>query len=109
MDKGELWVVSFPLRKGREQSGNRPAVIMADTMTDIVLAVPLTSNLQALEEFSFTLVIRTSQRNQLYKDSVALIFQLQAVDKKRLVHKMGNLEDSDLEQINKKLRDLLKL
>ena len=33
MKKGELWVVEFPTKKGREQSGKRPAIIMADTKT----------------------------------------------------------------------------
>lgn len=50
-----------------------------------------------------------SDINGLEKDSVALIFQLQAIDKKRLLSKIGNLEKDYLDDINKNLKNLLKI
>ena len=109
MEKGELWVVKFPSRNSREQAGTRPAIIMADTKTNLTLLIPLTSNLEALEKLPYTIKINKSNNNKLDKDSIALIFQLQALDKKRFISKIGHLEDNYLNQINKIIKDLLKL
>ena len=108
MNKGEIWILNFPKKGGKEQHGIRPAIILANTGTNIILAVPLTSNLQA-RHFPHTLEIKKSERNNLEKDSIALIFQLQASDKERFISKIGELEQFSLNEINKILRNLLKL
>ena len=109
MNKGEIWLVDFPSRRGREQTGKRPSIIVADTATDLVLVVPLTSNLQALEKLPYTIQINKSKENKLDKNSVALVLQLQTLDKKRLIAKIGDLEKNDLTKINELLRELLQL
>ncbi|MEN9626453.1 MAG: hypothetical protein RL557_781 [archaeon] len=107
--KGELWVVEFLAKKGKEQEGKRPAIIIADTITSLVLVVPLTSNREALEKLLFTLFIEKSSINKLFNDSVALVFQLQAVDKKRLVSKISVLEEDYMGKIDATLKKLLQL
>ena len=109
MEKGELWIVKFPSRKSREQSGIRPAIIITNTKTDLVLLIPLTSHLGALEKLPYTIKINKSDINKLDKDSIALIFQLQALDKKRFISKIGNLEESYMREIDDILKNLLKL
>ena len=109
MEKGELWIVRFPSRKRRDASGIRPAIIIADTKTDLTLLIPLTSNLEALEKLPYTMKIKASNNNKLNKDSIVLIFQLQAIDKKRFISKIGHLEDSYMKEIDNLLKILLKL
>ena len=109
MEKGEIWIVQFYSKKGREQEGTRPAIIIANTKTDLVLLIPLTSNLEALKKLPFTAKIEKTNNNGLEKDSVALIFQLQALDKKRLISKIGDTESHYLDKINEIIKDLLKL
>ena len=109
MEKGELWVLELPSKRGKEQSGKRPGIIMADTKTSLVLVIPLTSNLEALKELPYTIEIKKSYTNKLEKDSVALVFQLQAIDKKRFISKIGNLESSYLNEINRLIKELLKI
>ena len=109
MKKGELWILDFPSKTEREQAGTRPAIVMADTGTDLALVIPLTSNLQALNKLPNTLRINRSDENNLDKDSIALAFQLQALDKKRFITNIGNLKESYLKEINKILKNLLKL
>ncbi|MBI2043217.1 type II toxin-antitoxin system PemK/MazF family toxin [Candidatus Pacearchaeota archaeon] len=109
MKKGEIWIIDFPLRGGKEQAGTRPSVIMGDTGTNLVLVVPLTSNLQALNKLPHTLRVDKSKDNKLDKDSVALVLQLQALDKKRFISKIGNLEEFHLKKIDEEIRELLRL
>lgn len=109
MEKGEIWIIQLPSKNGKEQRGIRPGIVIADTKTDLVLLIPMTSNLNALKKLPFSIEIKKSTDNRLEKDSVALIFQLQALDKKRLVSKIGNIEDHHLQKIDKLIKELLKL
>lgn len=99
MKKGEIWLVELPYSDGQEQEGLRPAIIFASTEIGISTVIPLTSNLQALR-FNYTYTIENSKVNGLTADSVALIFQLRAVDSKRLKKKVGDLESKHLSKIN---------
>ena len=99
----------FPSRKGKEQMGTRPAIVIADTKTDLALLIPLTSNLESMRKLPFTVEIKKSNDNKLEKDSVALVFQIQAIDKKRILSKIGNIEDYYLEKIDRTIKELLKI
>ena len=99
MKKGEIWLIELPSSDGQEQEGLRPAIIFADTGFGIATIVPLTSNLQALR-FQHTYTIEKSKTNGLSADSIALIFQLRAIDSKRLKKKVGELEYKHHKKIN---------
>ncbi len=108
MKKGEIWIIELPFKNGREQSGTRPCIIISDTKTDMVIVIPLTSNIQALR-FPNTLEIKKSLENNLEKDSIALIFHIQSLDKKRFINKVGILEDHYLKKIDELLKKLIEL
>ena len=108
MKKGEIWLLEFPSKGTREQKGVRPGIIMADTRTDLIMTIPLTSNLQALR-FPNTIEIKKSEMNKLEKDSIALVFQLQSLDRKRFLTKIGEIENSYIKQIKSNLSRLLEL
>ena len=108
MRKGEIWLVGLPYWNGKEQGGNRPAVVLADTNEGLLIVIPLTSNLQTLKH-SKTLEIKPSEKNCLDTSSVALIFQIRSLDKRRLIHKIGNLEENYIRQIDETIKDLFKL
>jgi len=108
MRKGEIWLTDLPQIIGREQLGARPALVIANTQTGLIIVAPLTSNLDTLK-YSYVLEIGSSNANGLDKRSVALLFQLRAIDKKRMKHKIGDLEERYLKEIDGKLKELLNL
>ena len=108
MKKGEIWLVEFPSTNGHEQTGNRPVIILADTESNISIVIPFTSNLQALR-FSHTLEIKPTKSNGLTALSIALIFQIRAIDKKRLTKKIGELDNQNLKEIDSIIKMLLKI
>ncbi len=107
MERGEIWIVAFPSLGGHEQAGTRPAIILAET-AGMALIIPITSNTAALR-FDYTLEINPTHKNGLSTESVAIVFQLGAIDKRRLVKKIGNLEDSHTKKINEIIKALLKI
>lgn len=106
MNKGEIWIVSIPAIGGHEQEGLRPAIIIADTKSSVVIIIPCTTNLQALR-FPYTLRLPSTKENGLDADSIALVLQLRAIDKRRLVQKIGVLGETDSKEIDKMLARLI--
>ena len=107
--RGDIYWVSLPTSEGREQAGRRPAlVIQHDPFTlslPTVLIVPITSNLQAAS-FAGTIRIDPTEANSLNMPSVFLVFQLRAIDKRRLSNQAEKISASQLEEILKMI-DLL--
>jgi mRNA interferase MazF len=108
MKKGEIWLVELPSTDGSEQVGNRPAVIMAETEVNVNIIIPLTSNIQALR-FPHTIEIKPSKKNNLDTISVGLIFQIRAIDKKRIKTKVGELDDKSIKEIDAMFKKMFNL
>lgn len=94
MELGDLYLVEIPASNGREQAGSRPALIIQDekyqTQLPTDLIVPMTSKLAA-NAFPGTMTIQPDDENGLDMASVALVFQLRAIDKRRLKRQIGRL------------------
>lgn len=108
MKKGEIWLVELPSTDGYEQAGKRPVIVLVETEANIAIIIPFTSNLQALR-FPNTIEVRPSKINGLTDISIALIFQVRAIDKRRLKTKLGNLEGSIIKDVDSKLKKILVL
>ena len=108
MNKGEIWFVKIPLANGHEQGGTRPVLILSEVEANTVIIVPFTSNIQALR-FINTIEIIPSQLNGLKSKSIALIFQIRAIDRKRLISKIGVLENNILRETEEMIKKVLVL
>lgn len=108
MKKGEIWLVEIPKTNGHEQSGLRPVIVFSSVEANTVFILPCTTNLTALR-FMHTLEIHPLTANGLSSTSVALVFQLRAIDNKRLIRKIGVLEPDTLSQINEMIKGMLTL
>lgn len=113
MARGDIYWVELPDAGGREQTGRRPSIAVQTDRTagllPTVMVVPFTTNLRALR-FPYTLQIEPSPMNGLAQPSVLLVFQMRAVDLRRLRGEpMGRLDAGDLARLDEALRDLLGL
>ena len=92
MTIGEIHWVDLPDAGGREQSGRRPAIIIQNDgyagSLPTVLVIPLSSAIAALR-FPGTAPIKASPTSGLRTDSVALVFQLRAIDRGRIKEKLA--------------------
>ena len=107
--KGDIWLTNLPGGSGHEQKGRKYAVVLRDVgKMNIVVLVPLTSKSKT-EHYPFTHLIVPSAENGLVKETYAIVFQIVALDKSRLVQKTGHLAEKDVSHINLILKDMLKL
>lgn len=109
MSRGDVLLVSLPQSDQREEKGTRPAIaIQTDVeISPMLMIVPITSSLKALR-FPFTVRIEPSIVNGLSAISVAMVFQLRAIDPKRIIRKIGTLETTYLKQIDVEIWRMLK-
>jgi len=108
MKKGDIFLLELPLSNGHEQFGIRPAIVFSEEIGKMIVVIPLTTKLSALK-YPFTINIKSSKLNGLNEDSIALIFQLRAIDKKRINNKLGELEKNLLSKIDNLLNKLLNI
>ncbi len=96
---GEVCWVELPPRGGRAQAGRRPAVILQSIANlPTTLIVPLTSQLDALR-FPSTVLVEADAQNGLRRASVALVFQLTAVDRRHIADRLGTISKEVLAEI----------
>ena len=103
MNPGEIYWIDFPAANGHEQSGNRPGVILMDDMAagtlPVTLTVPLTTVLAAATRYPGTVLVDATSKTGLRSRSVALVFQLRVIDRRRVHAPIGQLDVATLQQI----------
>src|SRR3989344_2071520 len=105
MKENEIWLVKIPELKGHEQYGFRPAIIKSGN-ANITTIIPFTSNEKALK-YKFTFELNPNSINNLDKKSIALIFQIGAIDNKKIVKKIGELTEYESNKLDSMLEDYL--
>ena len=102
MTIGDIHWVELPAANGHEQGGQRPAIIVQDDAygrsLPVVLVVPLTTARAALR-FAGTTLITPSAENGLRQPSVALVFQLRGIDRRRVRERIGRVAAETLRQV----------
>lgn len=108
--RGELWWTDFGLPFGSEPGFHRPILIVQDdafnkSKINTVIIVPLTTNL-ALAEAPGNVLLE-KEESGLTKDSVLVVSQLSAIDKKRLIEFAGKIEKQTLEEVEEGIKLVL--
>lgn len=102
--KGEIWFASIGKNVGDEEDGKRdtferPILIVRKFNNNIFLGVPLTSNKDKVGKYYHTLVS--------FSGSVVILSQVRLFDAKRLLRLMGKIENEELNEIKKKIGDIV--
>ena len=104
--RGDVFLANLDPVMGHEQGGRRPVVVVQNDVVnpilDTVLVAPLTANLQAAN-FLLTVTLPASETG-LARDSVALLFQIRTLDKRRLERKLAHLSERFFRQMNAAIR-----
>ena len=109
MARGDVFVIELPESELREQTGRRPAVAVQMDVPDgpMLVVAPITSNLAALR-FAFAVRVEPSPENGLTVSSVVMVYQIRAVDKRRIIRKIGQMGAADMTRIDAEIWRMLK-
>jgi mRNA interferase MazF len=100
--KGEIWLVNLnPQKKSNEIGKTRPAVVIQNDLLNqsdyaTVIILPMTT---VLIDDAEPLRFRVKKRAGLESESDILVAHARAVDKERLLQKLGELSSVEMEQI----------
>lgn len=112
MKQFELWLADLNPTFGNETGKIRSVLIIQSNLLNKVkhpstLICPLTTN---LKENSFPLRVRVYQHNtDVLKDSDIMIDQIRSIDNRRLVRKIGYLDDATTTRVKQSLLYVLDL
>jgi mRNA interferase MazF len=97
MPIGDIFWAELPPSDEYEQAGRRPVMIFQDDgyagSLPTIIIIPITSS-GAARRFPGTVEIPATAANSLAHDSVLLVFQTRALDRRRLRAKIGTAEQT---------------
>ena len=103
--RGEIYYADLSPVVGSEQGGIRPVLIVQNDVgnkfSPTVIAAAITS--QRFKTSLPTHIQVDAQDCGLSKDSIVLLEQVRTIDKRRLKEKMGNLDEVDMNRVNRAL------
>lgn len=103
--RGDIYYADLSPVVGSEQGGVRPVLIVQNDVgnkfSPTVIAAAITS--QKYKTNLPTHIRVNADECGLAKDSIVLLEQVRTIDKKRLRERMGNLDDNDMDRINRAL------
>lgn len=109
MKQKDIYLADLNPAKGREQRGTRPVVIISGNIMndnlELFIVCPVTSKIKG---YASSVLIKKSKLNKLDKDSEIMPFQIRTISKERLVKKMGEISEIELENIFTNLSKLLR-
>ena len=109
--QGEIWLANLHPQKGSEPGKVRPVVILQTDDLNVdhpsTIICPITSNVQS--ELELLRVHLLPGETGLESPSDVLIDQIRAIDKVRLLRKLGIIDSKSLEQIRANIQILLDL
>lgn len=107
--RAEIWQIDLSGSRGHEQKKVRPGIIWRDLdHLGMAVVIPFTGMVER-DNMPHTYSVEPTPHNGLGTESIALVFQITAIDKNRLSKKIGVLDAKDVGAIGAVLKDMLRL
>ena len=109
MRQKEIWFANLDPTKGSEQAGYRPVVILSGNLLNkylqIVIVAPLTTK---IKNYKGNPILKPNFKNGLTKISEILVFHIRSISKDRLVSKIGEIDEAEMDLATKTLNEIIK-
>ena len=112
MYRGEVWLVNLDPTVGTEISKKRPCIIVNDNGIGILplkVIVPVTDWKERYSIRPWMVKLEPTTENSLAKVSGVDTFQICSVSETRLIRKLGQLSESEMQMISEALAVVLSL
>ena len=108
--KGDVYFASLNPIVGSEQDGERPVVVvqknLANKHSPTIIIVPITT---VLKRMDLPTHISISKNSFLKKDSMIIVEQIRAIDKKRLKAYLGHLKPEQMKLVDDAIVNVFEL
>jgi mRNA interferase MazF len=105
--RGEIYLTSLDPSVGREIQKTRPALVIqndvSNRLSEVTIVAPITSTVR-LPLNPVHVLITADRMTGLSTESVALLSQIRAVDRVRLVKRLGQVDELTLERVDEAIK-----
>src|SRR5205809_7375148 len=105
--RGEIYLTALDPTIGREIQKTRPALVIqndvSNRLSQITIVAPITSTVR-FPLNPVHVLLAADQSTGLSVTSVALLNQIRAVDRKRLIKRLGAIDNVTLEQVDEAIK-----
>jgi mRNA interferase MazF len=105
--RGEIFLTALDPTVGREIQKTRPVVIIqndvSNRLTDMTIVAPITSTVR-FPLSPVHVLLAADQRTGLSVTSVALLNQIRAIDRTRLIKKLGAIDVDTAERVDEAIK-----
>ena len=109
--RGEIVVANLEPVEGSEQAGIRPVLIIQNDILNkhapTTIIAPITSKIYT-KEYPTNVIIK-KEDSRLKLDSTILLNQIKTIDKKRIIKKIGTLDNFTMNKVDKAIKISLSL
>jgi mRNA interferase MazF len=110
MKQFEIWIADLNPQIGTEPGKTRPVLVIQTNLLNVIshpstLICPITTNVK-LQSNLLRVHLKQGQANLLI-DCDIMIDQIRAIDNKRLIRKLGNLETHLIKKVKENIRIVL--
>jgi len=110
MTRGEIWWADFGIPYGSEPGFTRPVLIVQDdtfnrSRIQTIVVLPLTTNLHLLDAPGNVLLKK--KESKLTNDSVIIVAQLYAIDRRKFKEKISKVTKEIMEQVETGMKFVL--
>jgi mRNA interferase MazF len=96
--RGEIWLIKFDPKVGSEQGGERPAVILQNDLgnqySSTTIVVPMTTTLREMPVH-----VSLRKTDGVEEPCMLLLEQIHTIDKKRLIKRLGKVNEAKWKEI----------
>ena len=105
--RGEIYLTALDPAVGREIQKTRPALVVqndvSNRLTELTIAAPIASQVR-FPLNPVHVLLAADQNTGLLVTSVALFNQIRAVDRIRLIKRLGAVDDETLERVDEAIK-----
>ncbi len=109
--RGDVLLVNFEPVKGSEQGRIRPALVIQNDIfnkySPLTIVAPITSKIYE-KEYPTNVFIQKNEAN-LNTDSTILLNQIRTIDKRRIIKKLGSLDNFIMNKVDMAIKISLAL
>ena len=106
IERGDIWWMNLDPTIGAEIKKKRPCVILSANEINRIRATPVVVPLSSSPQAAPPIVLPVPSAG---KNSVAVLDQIRAVDKKRFINRAGALSTADLRSLELAAKQVLQL
>ena len=109
--RGDIFIANLEPIKGSEQGGIRPCLVIQNNIynkySPVIIIATITSK-KFTKEFP-TNVFILKKESKLNKDSTIMLNQIRTIDKKRIIKRIGTLDNLTMNKVDRAIKVSLSL